>query len=172
MHAVQPMAWVWVPSCSEVTSGPRLLPGAGDRVEGGLGPVALLQRQLTKNKLGCQGLLVPEVEKRNECQEEEEARGDRHTAEGGQQTCLFSSLWLKPLRLRLLGSGGRLVSMDLRVSPGTLIHVQQPFPMHSFDTPSVPSRGPELWVVARGTRLLRPCLEAESKPGVQISFLP
>lgn len=73
VHAVQPMALVWAPSRSEVLSGPRLFPGAGDRVGGGLGPAALLQRQLTKNKLGCQGLLVPEVEKKNECQEEEDA---------------------------------------------------------------------------------------------------
>lgn len=58
-HVVQPMAWVWAPSRSEVPSGPRLSPGAEDRVGGGPGPAALFQRQLTKNKLRCQGLLAP-----------------------------------------------------------------------------------------------------------------
>lgn len=59
VHAVQPMAWAWAPSCSEVHSGAGDRTGLGGGRGEGLGPAALFQGQLTKNKLGCQGLLAP-----------------------------------------------------------------------------------------------------------------
>lgn len=59
VDAAQAVALVCAPSRSEVASGPRLPPRGGRWGVVRPGASTLLQRQLTKNKLGCQGLLAP-----------------------------------------------------------------------------------------------------------------
>lgn len=90
------MAWGWVCSRSEVTSGSRLSPqGQGT----GWGEAQGQQPRSRGNRLKISRDVrvsrLQEVGKNAECQEEEEAKGRRQSQlkAANRLVCLFSSLW-------------------------------------------------------------------------------